>query len=135
MDKKPSNYTLLYWLIRDKKIEPDIFFNFLEFFWPTFVKKDEYVFLKEKYSKEEFSRLIIEKANPEYWINMLTIDDYFSEIANGEAKSAALAKVLVEIWKAKLEKDFPSINFIVEYLTDKECGDYGLTFYQNKNYL
>lgn len=39
---------------------------------------------------------------------------------------------MVEIWKAKLAKDFPNIEFTVEYPEDKEVGDYGLTFYQTK---
>lgn len=73
----PSTYTLLYWLVQDKKIQPDVFFDFLEFFWPTFVKKDGYVFLKENFSKEKFDQLIRENSNPEYWINLLTVDDFF----------------------------------------------------------
>lgn len=33
---KPSSSTVLYWLIQDKQIEPEVFFNFLEVFWPDF---------------------------------------------------------------------------------------------------
>jgi hypothetical protein len=133
MDEKhenPSIYTILYWLIQDKKIGSEIFFKFLEFYWPSFTKKNEFIFLKEKYSEEEFNRLINEKDNPEYWINMLTVDDFFSETNDGAEKSAILAKALVEIWTVKLKNDFPEKKFIVEYLSDKEYGDYGLTFYQ-----
>ena len=132
--EKPSAYTLIYWLIQDKKIDPEILFSFLELYWPTFIKKDQYVFLKEKFSEEEYNRLINEKSNLEYWINLLTVDDFFSETVDAEEKSIALAKILVEIWQTKLKKDFPSMSFTVEYLEDQECGDYGLTFYQtNKN--
>ena len=135
MDKKqekPSNYTVLYWLVQDKKIEPDIFFNFLDLFWPQFIKKDSYVFLRDKYSEEEFLKLSKEKSDPEYWINLLTIDDFFSELENGEEKAKSLAHSLVEIWQEKLKKDFPDKNFVVEYVYDKEYGDCGLTFYQKK---
>lgn len=135
MDKKqenPSNYTVLYWLVQDKKIEPDIFFNFLEIFWPQFIKKDNYVFLKDKYSEEEFLRLVKEKSDPEYWINLLTIDDFFSELENGEEKAKSLANSLVEIWQSKLKKEFPDKSFVVEYVYDKEYGDCGLTFHQKK---
>ncbi len=38
----------------------------------------------------------------------------------------------METWQEKLKKDFPAMSFIVEYLHDEECGDYGLTFYQKK---
>lgn len=135
MDKKrekPSNYTVLYWLIQDEKIEPDIFFNFLEIFWPQFIKKDNYVFLKDKYSEEEFLRLVKENSDPEYWINLFTIDDFFSELENGEEKAKSLANSLVEIWQAKLKKEFPDKSFVVEYVYDKEYGDCGLTFHQKK---
>ncbi len=75
--KKPSVYTLVYWLIQDKKIAPEDLFNFLELYWPTFVMKNGSVFLKEKFSDEEYNRLTNEKVNPEYWINLLTVDDFF----------------------------------------------------------
>jgi hypothetical protein len=135
MDKKqekPSNYTVLYWLVQDRKIEPDIFFNFLDLFWPQFIKKDNYVFLKDKYSEEEFLKLRKEKSDLEYWINLLTIDDFFSELENGEEKAKLLANSLVEIWQEKLKKEFPDKIFVVEYVYDKEYGDCGLTFYQKK---
>lgn len=33
-------------------------FDFLEFFWPTFIKKDGYIFLKEAFSEEEYTFLL-----------------------------------------------------------------------------
>jgi hypothetical protein len=131
--KSPSVYTVLYWLIQDKNINADIFFDFLEIFWPTFIKDGKYIFLKETYSKEESDRLICENTNPEYWMNILTVGDFFSEIDDGEEKSAILAKTLTEIWKLKLQKDFPSTSFVVECLHDQDHGDLGLTFYQKTN--
>lgn len=134
-NKKPSCYTTLYWLIQDKKIEPDIFFYFLDLFWPKFIKKDGYVFLQDKYSEKEFIRLIQEKSDPEYWINLLTINDFFSlsEESDEEEKKAELfTNSLIEIWKIKLKKDFPDKIFVVQYIYDKEYGDYGLTFYQKR---
>lgn len=132
-NEKNSTYTTLYWLIQDKKIKPDIFFNFLDFFWPKFIKKNEYIFLKEKYNKEELNRLIKQKNNPEYWMNMLTLNDFFSMTKGSAKNSTILAKALAEIWKTKLQKDFPDRQFIVKFIHDKEYGDYGLTFYQIKN--
>lgn len=135
MDKNqesPSSHTVLYWLFEDKKIKPDVFFSFLELFWPHFIEKNNYIFLKEKYSEENFSRLISEKSDPEYWINLLTIDDFFSELENGEEKAKLLAHSLIELWEVKLKKDFPDKDFVVQYIYDKEYGDCGLTFYQKK---
>ena len=104
-------------------------------FWSFFgqiLKKDNYVFLKDKYCEEEFTRLIKENSNPEYWINLITVDDFFLDIENGEKKAEFLANSLVELWQAKLTKDFPDKSFVVQYVCDKEYGDYGLTFYQKR---
>src|SRR3989339_235203 len=128
--KRPSVSSILYWLIQDKKIEPELLFDLIELFWPTFIKKDGYVFLKESFSEKEYKRLINENSNPEYWINLLTIDELFSEIPDWEKKSSTLAKWLVSMWKAKLKEEFSDLNFKIKYFHNKECGDYGLTFYQ-----
>lgn len=135
MDKvyeKPSVYTVLYWLIQDKKIEPKMVFDFLELFWPTFIQKDHHIFLKERFSEEEYKRLMKDNSNPEYWINLLTIDDFFSELPDWQEQSSFLAQKLVHMWAAKLKNDFPKVNFTVEYLCNEENGDYGLTFYQSE---
>lgn len=129
---KPSVYTTLFWLIEDEKIEPDVFFYFLKFFWPDFKRKDNYIFLDSNYSENDFNELIKKKRNPEYWINLITVGDYFLHASNEEDKSTILVKALVELWSTKLKKDFPDIDFTVHYFLDKENGDFGLTFYQNK---
>lgn len=132
---KPSIYTILYWLIEDKKIDSNDFFHFLKFFWPDFKKKGDYVFLEQNYTENEFNRMIKEDRDPEYWINLITVNDYFSDCSDDdeEKKSTLLIKSLVELWSTKLKKDFPNIEFIVHYFLDKEHGDFGLTFYQNKS--
>lgn len=128
---KPSIYTLLYWFVEERKIDSDVFFFFLELFWPSFTTRDNFVFLKEKYSDEEYNRLINEGISPEYWINLFTVDDYFDDVEKREEKAAAFAQALVDVWDAKLKKEFPNKSFIVKYLCDKESGDYGLTFFQS----
>ncbi len=125
-----SIYDSLYWLIEDKKLDPRVFFDFLGLFWPDFVVVDGSVFLKEKYSSEEKSRLIDQGTNPEYWINLLTIDDYFADAADHFGLSSRLVKALTEMWQVKLEKEFPTRYFTVECFLDDETGDCGLTFYQ-----
>ena len=132
-DEKPSIYTLIYWLIQDKKINPETIFIFSELFWPEFIKINGFVFLKEKFSENAFNEYITRKSNPEYWINLLTLDDFFSELEDAETKSKALAKILMEMWQEKLKKDFPCMNFTVAYLADHESEDYGITFYQNSS--
>lgn len=128
-------YTRIYWLIEDGKIKPDQVFDFLELYWPTFMQKDGYVLLKENYTEEKYNRLVTDKINPEFWINLLTIDDFFSNSENKEKEQISFSKKLVEIWKTKLEKDFPSMEFTVKCIADKQSGDCGLTFYQTKHEL
>jgi hypothetical protein len=97
-------------------------------------KKEKLFFLKETFSEKEYERLVKENANPEYWINLLTIDEFFSETPNWGKKSSVLARALVSIWTVKLANDFSDIDFTVEYLCNKETGAYGLTFYQTNKY-
>lgn len=130
--KKPSAYTIIYWLIEDKKIKSKNLFTFLELYWPTFILKDDFIFLKEKFSEEEYLKLKKDNTNPEYWINLLTIDHFFLEENDPRETSKFFAQTLVEIWQAKLKKDFPDKAFVVEYLFDDESGDQGLTFYQKE---
>ena len=132
-NEKPSIYTKLLWLIEDGKIEPENLFDFIELYFPTFILKDDYVFLKENYLHSEYKRLLNQKVNPEYWINLLTVDDFFPETTSGEKLSIQLAQSLSKLWELKLKNDFPSLNFIVKCLRDDEFGDCGLTFYQVKH--
>lgn len=127
---EPQAYTFIYWLIKDGKIDSDQLFDFLELYWPTFMKKDGYIFLKERYSEEKYKTI---KNDPEFWINFLTVDDYFINSKNKEKQAMDFSKILAGIWRIKLEKDFPSIKFTVKCLEDHDSGDYGLTFYQTKH--
>ena len=126
----PSVYTLIYWMIQEKKIAPEALFTFLELYWPTFIQRDKYIFLNQMFSDEKYTRSLKDNSNPEFWINLLTIDDFFAGLDDEGKQATDLAQRLVEIWKVKLEKEFPTKKFIVEYLEDTEAGDYGLTFYQ-----
>ena len=128
--KNPSIFTSLYWMTQDKIIQPDFLLNLLGFFWPVFEVKGGYVFLRETFSQDEYDRLVKESFNPEYWINLVTIDELFSELPDWEEKSKTLARALVSMWRAKLKIDFPDLDFTVTYLHSEEDGDCGLTFYQ-----
>jgi hypothetical protein len=130
--EEPNVYDIVYNLILDKVIDPELLFVILEIFQPTFVTKGRHVFLKERFSKEYHERLTAEGANLEYWINLVTVDDFFSEMEDWEEKSSQFAQALVPMWRAKLKRDFPERKFVVKYLCDEEVGDYGLTFYQPK---
>ncbi|MBA2726694.1 MAG: hypothetical protein H0U49_00775 [Parachlamydiaceae bacterium] len=114
------------------KINTDIYFALLEFYWPSFISYKGYVFLKEEFTEEYFNTLESQDSNIELWINLLSIDGYFENDEDWDEKASALSRKLVEIWQLKLKKDFPQLDFVVLYLEDREVGDYGLTFYQKK---
>jgi len=130
-NEKPSIYSVLYWLVQDKKVDSQVFFNFLEFFWPTFMVYENYVFLSENFSEEKFNNLIKQnKEEVEFWMNLLLTDPYFED-DNWKERAKSLAQSLVAIWQLKLKNDFPDMKFIVKYIYDSENGDYGLTFYRD----
>ena len=128
-----SLYDYLFHKTNEKKIKFDEYFAFQELFWPTFIVFEDYVFLKENFSEKKLENLQKDEKQIEFWMNLLTVDSFFSNEDEDEINAEFLAKKLVEIWEVKLKKDFPHKDFIVKYLCDSECGDYGLTFYQRKH--
>jgi predicted CopG family antitoxin len=129
-DNDFSLHDYMFHVTKLNKVPSDIYFAFLEMFWPSFVVYKDYVILKESFSEEKIEDLIKQKENVEFWMNLFLTDSYFEDEENEESKAESLARSLVILWQTKLEKDFPSRNFIVKYLYDLEFGDYGLTFYQ-----
>ncbi len=130
-----SCHDYIYHTLKIGNVSSDIFFAFLELFWPRFLIYNNYIFLEGQFSQKYLNDLEKGKDDKvEFWMNLLTIDSYFEDDdEEWEERSEALAKALVETWKAKLSIDFPDIKFQVTYLEDKETGDYGLTFYQKKD--
>ncbi len=128
--KNFSLYDYLFQVAKLKKLNSDIYFAFLELFWPSFFIYNNYVFLKENFSEEKFNELVGLNEKIEFWMNFLSIDPYFENDDEGKEKAEALAQILVDTWQSKLKKDFPDFKFTVEYVYDTKCGDYGLTFYQ-----
>jgi len=131
--EKPEVFNTIVALIQLSEIDPELLFAILEIFWPAFIEKDGYIFLKDRFSEDYYHRLIDEDSNPELWINLLTIEYFFPEMDDWEEQSICFAKSLVPIWEAKLKSYFPEKKFTVKYLCDEEVGDYGLTFYQTKD--
>jgi len=124
---KFSLYDYIFHINKLKKVDSDIYFAFFELFWPSFIIYKDYVLLKENFSEEKVEDLIKREEKVEFWMNLFITDPYFE---NDDEKSEFLARSLMQVWQAKLEKDFPAKNFLVKYICDEEYGDYGLTFYQ-----
>ena len=132
-NNKFSLYDYIFHIAKLKKVDSDIYFAFFELFWPSFIIYKNYILLKENFSEEKIEDLIRKNEKVEFWMNFFITDPYFENEENEEVKSESLAWSLLQIWQAKLEKDFPDKKFIVQYICDEEYGDYGLTFYQKTN--
>lgn len=123
-----SLYDYIFFVFKSKKISSDIYFALIELFWPHFIVYNNYIFLKENFSELKFNELNKYNERIEFWMNLFSTDPYFED--DETEKAEIFAQILVNIWQIKLQQDFPDIKFTVEYLCDKESGDYGLTFYQ-----
>lgn len=123
-------FDYIYHEIKMNKMSTDIYFALSLLFWPTFIEHKEYIFLEETFSEKYFDEL--KDKNIEFWMNLLTIDPYFEEDEDQEERALSFSKALKEIWEIKLKKDFPQHQFRVIVIDDKESGDIGLTFYQEK---
>lgn len=132
MNKDLSPFDYIFCLTRQEELSSDLYFAFLELLWPSFIIYKNYIFLKATYSVEKVESLINEKHDVEFWANLLTVDSFFENEEDGEERSEFFARSLVESWQAKLKHDFPDKHITVKYVSDSEFGDYGLTFYQNK---
>lgn len=130
--KKSSALTQLFWLIEDEKIEPQALLKVVEVVWPRFAEKDNFVFLTDEFSMDAYSRLVGDGHNPEFWINLLSIDPLFAHLSGWKEKSIEFVKALVPIWIVKLKNEFPAKNFSVRYFCHEEDGDCCLTFFQSE---
>lgn len=133
LNKSPlfSLYDYIFHQMEIAKINSDIYFAFAELFWPTFIAYKDYILVKEKFDERKINNLENECANVEFWSNLTIIEGYFDEDEDGEERAATFSQILIETWKAKLLRDFPAHEFIVQSL-ENQTGDYGLSFYQIK---
>jgi hypothetical protein len=115
----------------DGKISSDIYFAFAELFWPTFVTYKDYIIVKENFDKKKIENSERDNTNIEFWSNLTLIESYFDNDDDGAERADPLSRILIEMWKTKLLKDFPNHDFIVTSL-ENQTGDYGLSFYQKK---
>ena len=109
-------YDYLFQIVNLNKINGDIYFAFLELFWPSFIIYKNFVFLRENFFEEKFNELARLNEKIEFWINFLCIDPYFENDDDGKEKAEALVQILVDTWQSKLRKDFPDFEFAVEYV-------------------
>ncbi|MCW7469368.1 hypothetical protein [Leptospira kanakyensis] len=100
-----------------------------EYFWPEFIDRNGMIFIKSEYSK--IDKLPKDPIEAECFINHLHILDLFNHSADlpdepfwdtehSDYKDAwNLGKHISEMWKQKLERDFPNDNFRI-YLSKND---------------
>lgn len=92
-------------------------------FWPEFTLCDNYVFLRDVGNRLEVAlRECKEKKQVEAYVNHWHIMDLFgnpfSKVNADEINY--LGNVLREMWKAKLQLDFPDRHFEVEFYNENQ---------------
>ncbi len=111
-------------------LSSDIYFAFLDLFWPEFIEYNGRVFVKDFFEKDqETIKNKLQSETIEYWTNFLLIDGLFKEDI-GLEKFDFLIRSIGESWKAKLNKDFPDKIFKIHLVNNEE--DVGVTFTQIK---
>lgn len=138
-DKHFGMSDYIYGIFTSKSLAPDIFVAFLNLFWPEFIEKDDYVFIKDIYSEEKYVELIDENTEPklvEYWMNIFEVDSFFTESEDFSSNSEFfefckyIGDKLNETWSAKLKTEYPQKIFNVECITDAAKNEVFVVFHQ-----
>jgi hypothetical protein len=112
--------------------------RYADLFWPSFVERNGMVFLVEEAEvqpdlrdpEETLKRFGGDKSEMERRFNLIEVAMLFAD--GVEADDDALdqvAAMLRDMWQAKLHRDFPGREFVVEIL-EGELDDPTLRFYE-----
>lgn len=114
---------------------------YLYMFWPEFVEYDNMVFLRDVVDTDEIRRGVDDMLS-KYSGNRHCVERSFNTVdvpcmlfgakshESSEEIDALLTKMLVELWRCKLQCYFPARVFNVEAIRPEENGDeWGITFY------
>lgn len=112
-------------------------------FWPEFVEFEGMVFLAEAFDNEAQQRVsealkqnIESKSEIEEAFNLYEVPSYFFGTNAGdttEDEDHELAKIMAEMWMAKLRMDFPNKAFKMEIVPPEVSGgEVSLLFYQEE---
>ncbi|VWC56358.1 hypothetical protein BLA18110_00356 [Burkholderia lata] len=113
---------------KDHGLIYDFLFHFGKLFLPDFKVVGGAIFVSELFSDEEYKRLLSDgKACHEiqFWINLLEITGMFDDIDTDQA--AELAKLIVDGWNAKLQREFGDVPVPARVLCDEELGEVFVT--------
>ena len=124
-----SKISYIHGIINSQKISYDLYFAFLDMFWPEFIVRSDMVFIKDSFDEKQdlLKNTYKDDKEKEFWINLLSIDGLFSEEID-EDKLDFLSKKIAESWKAKLKQDFPERKFKIVVANDED--DVAVSFHQ-----
>ncbi|KVM89225.1 hypothetical protein [Burkholderia stagnalis] len=106
----------------------DFIFQFAKLFFPDFKVVGGGVFVSELFSDEEYRNLLSKgKAIHEiqFWMNLLEITGMFDDICSDQA--AEIAKLIVDGWNVKLQREFGDLSVPAQVISDNETGEVFVT--------
>ncbi len=109
------------------KIPTDLVFAFLEIFWPDFTERDGLVFRTDAFVEATYQRFKV-GWKAEFWMNNILLDGLVPGL--DYEYRLHLGKQCVDMWRTKLQRDFPDKKFDVKVLDDYEEDEVGITFHQ-----
>ena len=132
-EKTFTLYDYIHGVFQYENLHSDLAIAFLKLLWPDFMIRDEFVFLKEEFTSERYLETITaasEKAEIEYWMNLLNINETIN--CDSMEISLLFANKMSEMWSKKLFSEFPNKKFKVEVICEGEGSDMEiyLTFQQ-----
>lgn len=115
--------------------------GYLSVFWPSFVEHDGMVFRGETVDEASLSSWLAttrgDKQSVEATLNHLHVLDIQHPgtwLDATEAQIKFIGQTLKEMWAAKLARDFPTKQFVVELIegSSEKLVDYQVVFYQSQ---
>lgn len=124
-----SKLDYIHGIIKTALLSSDLYFAFLDLFWPEFIEHEGMIFIKDWFTERK--NVIADKkmttSEKEYWVNLLSIDGLFDTELD-DIKMTLLSNKIGEAWEAKLKKEYPRRIFKVHIINSED--DVAVTFQQ-----
>ena len=132
-----ANGNVSYWISMIGTLEHMIGYG--ELFWPDFIEHDDCILKREAVDEESYrdwlSRFEGDKQAVESMINhvdLIYLVENPDDNEQTDEQRSYLGRLLREMWQAKLARQFPERNLVVE-LSDEPEGEPLITVYQRRS--